>query len=66
MQYIDDMNTLINAYRDRDVLEELITCRLNKSFSNYVEEIQEDFEDAASQSRIRVFQALRRSLKNAN
>lgn len=64
VEYCDEMNRLINSYYSRDTLEEIITSRLNKSFNKYLEEIEEEFEEASANKRIQVLRALRKGLEN--
>lgn len=64
MKYFDDMTQLIHYYTDRDIKKEIVADRLNKSFEVYLDDIQEDYDDASKQSLIRTLQALRRGLKN--
>lgn len=64
MRYFEDMTHLLNYYKSRDIEKDIVADRLNKSFAVYLDNIQDDYEDASKQSLIRTLQALRRGLKN--
>lgn len=64
MKYIEEMNSLIDNYRTKFIMEEIVRDRLNKCFNKYLNEIESDYEEASSVNRIRVFKALKRGLKN--